>query len=146
MQVGIAIVQKGRAYLVGLRPPGKPLAGYSEFPGGKWEPGETSAECAVRECEEETGLQVRACELLLEHSFRYPHGELQLAFWRCELAAESPTVPLHGFRWVLPEELWTLTFPEANASVLAVLRQRELAFVGQAPAGQLPVGEEADGR
>lgn len=127
LRVGIAIVRHEGCYLVGVRPAGKPLAGFSEFPGGKCEPGETSDACAVRECREETGLEVVAGEHILQHQFRYAHGELDLGFWDCQIQPGTSHAPLHGFRWVAPRELFTLRFPEANAPLVALLQQRERA-------------------
>ena len=57
-QIAVAVVEHDGRFLVGLRPAGKPLAGFSEFPGGKVHSGETPAEAAERECREETGLSV----------------------------------------------------------------------------------------
>ena len=56
--IAIAVVQDGERFLIGQRPPEKPLAGYWEFPGGRVEPGEMPGDAAVRECLEETGLHV----------------------------------------------------------------------------------------
>lgn len=50
--VGAAIVRDG-AVLCAQRGPGKSLAGYWEFPGGKIEPYETSRQALHREIEEE---------------------------------------------------------------------------------------------
>ncbi|MDX1967060.1 MAG: (deoxy)nucleoside triphosphate pyrophosphohydrolase [Planctomycetaceae bacterium] len=125
LRVGIAIVVHDGRYLVGVRPEGKSLAGYSEFPGGKCEPGESSDICAIRECFEETGLIVIADELLLEHRHRYPHGELDLGFWRCRVAEGYSTEAQNGFRWVPLDEVLTLKFPEANAPVLKLLHPAE---------------------
>ncbi|OYW17007.1 MAG: hypothetical protein B7Z55_13410 [Planctomycetales bacterium 12-60-4] len=123
LRVGIAIVVHDDRYLVGVRPEGKSLAGYSEFPGGKCEPGESSEACTIRECVEETGLVVVTERLLMQHRHRYPHGELDLSFWLCRVSEGTSAVPQHGFRWVLLSEVLTLKFPEANAPLLRLLEQ-----------------------
>jgi 8-oxo-dGTP diphosphatase len=124
LRVSIAVIERDGCYVIGVRPPGKPLAGFSEFPGGKCEPGEHTAACAVRECREETGLDIVADVELLQHQFRYAHGELSLSFWQCRLLDTSRTEPQHGFRWVPAAELWSLKFPEANAPLMTFLKQR----------------------
>ena len=49
-RIGIAVVEHAGRYLVGIRGPDVPLAGYAEFPGGKCLPNESPEDCAVREC------------------------------------------------------------------------------------------------
>lgn len=121
-RIGIAIVECDGDYLVGERGPGGPLAGYAEFPGGKCDPGEPSDVAACRECREETGLDVTAVELLDERIFSYPHGEVQLSFWRCRLnRPHLGSSPLHGFRWVSESMLRQLPFPEGNRHALEKL-------------------------
>ena len=122
-RIGIAVVESAGRILVGLRPAGVPLAGLSEFPGGKCEADETPRSCAVRECREETGLLIVPREHLATIEHTYAHGEVELHFWRCGLSPGLPdqapaTFP---FRWVTFEELATLEFPEANKKVLAQL-------------------------
>lgn len=117
--IGIAIVEHDGKYLVGTRGPDVPLPGYSEFPGGKCEPGETPVECACRECLEETGLAVEPVELLLNVQHTYEHGAVDLHFWRCRPASTGSVSDDHqGYRWVPQIELSSLRFPEANDSVL----------------------------
>ncbi len=59
VEVAIAIVfGADQKLLICKRKAEAVLGGYWEFPGGKCNPGETPADCAVREVEEETGLCV----------------------------------------------------------------------------------------
>jgi 8-oxo-dGTP diphosphatase len=121
-QIGIAVVEHERRYLVGIRGPGVPLAGFAEFPGGKCAAGEPAADCAQRECLEETGLQVSVERLLQRLEFEYPHGRVDLHFFLCH-----PLDPVGGasqqgtFRWVTLADLKTMQFPEANADVINLL-------------------------
>jgi len=121
-RIGIAVVEQGGWYLVGTRPEGAPLAGFAEFPGGKCEPGESTAECALRECREETGLVVRGQRLLLRQEHHYPHGSVDLHFWLCQPAEPVELLATcQGFRWCPAHELATLRFPEGNAAVVRLL-------------------------
>jgi len=52
----------GGRWLVNCRPPGTPLAGSWEFPGGKKEPGEAALAALKRELHEELGIQVLEAE------------------------------------------------------------------------------------
>ncbi len=117
--IGVAVVERNGFFLVGLRPEGVPLAGYAEFPGGKCEPGEAAAACAVRECLEETGLAVEPVRLLDRRTWDFPHGRVELSFVLCRFVGD--TAPRPPFRWVTREELGGLRFPEANAAVLRCL-------------------------
>lgn len=124
-QIGIAVVEHRGRYLVGLRGPAEPLAGLAEFPGGKCQPGETSGLCARRECLEETGLDVRAIDLLMRRTFTYPHGTFDLHFWLCRPAPRAEIADTHkGYRWVPAAELSALKFPEANQPLIEVLVER----------------------
>jgi mutator protein MutT len=115
--VAIAVLEHDEKFLVGVRPPGVPLAGLAEFPGGKIDPGETPEAAAVRECREETGLAVEVVGEYFSTMHQYEHGLLEIHFFRCHpVGAGSfdlqPTLP---FRWVNRDELARLEFPAANA-------------------------------
>ena len=126
VRIGIAVVESAGRFLVGERSPESPLPGLAEFPGGKCESDETPRACAVRECREETGLIVIPREQIatIEHS--YPHGDVELHFWRCELCHELPdtAAPMSPFRWISFSELASLQFPDANRTVLDQLLQK----------------------
>jgi mutator protein MutT len=115
--IAIAVVEQSDAFLVGQRPAGVALAGYWEFPGGKVHEGEQPADAAVRECHEETGLRVRATELLDRHIHQYAHGSVDLHFYRCELI-EPHSEPSPPFAWISRERLASLEFPDGNQGVL----------------------------
>jgi 8-oxo-dGTP diphosphatase len=122
VRVGVAVVIDGRRILVGVRGPDGPLAGYAEFPGGKCHADETPADCAIRECREETGLDVEIASSIYETVYDYPHGRIALTFLHCR--PKDSAVPLIGnFRWADAGELDGLRFPEANAPVLPLVRR-----------------------
>lgn len=118
-RVAIAVVEQGNSVLVGVRPASVPLPGMHEFPGGKVRNGETPAEAACRECEEETGLATEEIEPLRVVDHHYAHGDLQLHFFRCR--AVGTATPREPFRWVPRDKLAELEFPPANADVIAAL-------------------------
>jgi len=115
--IAIAIVRQGEKYLVGVRPGGTVLAGYSEFPGGKVRPDETPADAAIRECLEETGLLIRVVSQLSVVDHSYSHGAVRLHFFDC-ICQDLDPVPAEPFRWVGRAELATLQFPQANRGVV----------------------------
>ena len=123
-QIGIAVVEHAGRYLVGVRGPDVPLAGFAEFPGGKCLTDESPFDCAVRECLEETGLVVLPERLLQHKEFEYPHGPVSLHFVLCHPANQSVVQDQHQqFRWHSTKELKVMKFPEANADVIDLISQ-----------------------
>jgi 8-oxo-dGTP diphosphatase len=120
--VAIAIVEHEGRFMVGVRPAGVPLAGLAEFPGGKVHDGETAAAAAVRECREETGLQVVVDREFFSTTHHYDHGLLDIRFFLCRLdTGVEGSSPISPFRWVTAAELAMLEFPAANAPVTEML-------------------------
>ena len=66
------------AVLLARRPAGKVYAGYWEFPGGKFEPGEPAVGALARELHEELGIDVRRAYPWLTRVFAYPHATVRL--------------------------------------------------------------------
>lgn len=125
-RIGIAVVQRDGHVLVGVRDDGLVLGGLHEFPGGKCRAGESAAECAVRECLEETGLQVEIVELLDHTCHEYEHGAVDLAFFLCRPAdGETMAAVASPFTWVPLRELATLDFPDGNRGVIQKLLHRQ---------------------
>ena len=125
-RVAIAVVESDGAYLVGVRGPEGPLPGYHEFPGGKLNHNESPFDGAIRECREETGLDVTAEESLYECQHDYPHGRVELSFILCRpIAADRPSA-LGRFEWRTVSEMAALKFPEANGPVIKALLARSM--------------------
>jgi 8-oxo-dGTP diphosphatase len=124
-RVAVAVVEHDGRYLVGTRAKGQVLAGYAEFPGGKCLPDEDPAACAVRECREESGLDVTASRLLHACRQSYPHGTLEIEFWLCYPArADGRPAVQAGYEWTAAEALKSLRFPEANHPVIEQITTR----------------------
>jgi 8-oxo-dGTP diphosphatase len=79
--VGVLMRPNGD-FLLTSRPPGKPYAGFWEFPGGKVEEGETAEQALARELFEELGIQATAVQPWRELLADYPHAMVRLFFFR----------------------------------------------------------------
>jgi 8-oxo-dGTP diphosphatase len=78
--VGILMKPNGDV-LLGSRPPGKPYAGYWEFPGGKVEAGEAVFDALKREFAEEIGVNIISAEPWCGVEHVYPHAHVRLHFF-----------------------------------------------------------------
>lgn len=67
-------------FLLTSRPAGKVYAGYWEFPGGKFEPGESLEQALRRELHEELGITIGAVHPWQQQLFDYPHARVRLHF------------------------------------------------------------------
>lgn len=122
--VAVAMLDGEGRVLLQQRPPGKPMAGLWEFPGGKIEPGERPEAALARELHEELGITLRvedlspiafASEPLAgRHLLLLLYG---LRAWDGEPAAHHAT----ELRWVTPAEMRTLPMPPADVPLVEAL-------------------------
>jgi len=77
-QVTAAVIIENGRMLLTRRPPGDPLAGMWELPGGKIEPGETPQECVERELLEELEMTCRAGHIIAQTTYDYEHGSFEI--------------------------------------------------------------------
>ena len=108
--------------LLAQRPPGKPYAGYWEFPGGKLEPGESAAQALERELHEELGITVKRAAPWLVQEFVYPHAHVELDFFRVFEWSGTPTGhDGQAFAWQRPGAFDVAPMLPANTRVMAAL-------------------------
>lgn len=102
-----------------------------EFPGGKLETGETPAQAAVREIEEELGITVEAIADAPTVEHVYPEFSITLHGVLCVQADEKvPQLSEHIEQcWCAPDALWKLDFAEADVPLLAYLREKAFGAV-----------------
>ncbi len=97
--VGILMKPDGDI-LFGQRPPGKPYAGYWEFPGGKVEAGESIADALKREFLEELGVEILSAEPWCGVEHVYPHAHVRLHFYISrEWRGEPQSLEGQAFAW-----------------------------------------------
>jgi 8-oxo-dGTP diphosphatase len=110
--------------LIAKRPPGCPLAGLWEFPGGKVEAGESPEHALSRELAEELGIEIAADDLapLTFASHAYPDFHLLMPLFLCSRWRGALT-PQEGqeLAWVRPAELASYDMPPADEPLKAVL-------------------------
>ena len=81
-------------------------AGLWEFPGGKREPGESAAQCLMREIEEELGLAVKCTQELGRLRQEYPDRTVELTFLRAQVTGGKLTLREHRrAEWVEKDQV-----------------------------------------
>jgi 8-oxo-dGTP diphosphatase len=108
--------------LVTQRPPGKVLAGWWEFPGGKLEVGESPEVALRRELAEELGIEAGQCHEYMRLAHDYPERRVRLNVWRVIDWLGTP-VGREGqaLQWLLPQELAGAGLLPADLAVAARL-------------------------
>jgi 8-oxo-dGTP diphosphatase len=120
-----ALIDAEGLVLLTRRPPGKPLAGFWEFPGGKLEAGEQPEAALVRELREELGIEISAKSLapLTFASHSYPEFHLLMPLYLCRHWAGTITAQEgQDIAWVPPEALGAYEMPPADEPLKRALR------------------------
>jgi 8-oxo-dGTP diphosphatase len=124
VNVAVAVVQRadGRV-LLAERPRGKSSAGYWEFPGGKFDAGETAGQALARELHEEVGVELERAQPWMTYDHAYPGKRVRLHFFRVTAWHGTP----HGregqrVSWEDPEAPTVAPLLPANDRILRMLR------------------------
>jgi 8-oxo-dGTP diphosphatase len=90
-----------------------------EFPGGKIHVNESPEECLKREVLEEMGARLEIRRPLPLTSHDYADFSVTLYPFVCSLVTEEITLHEHkAIKWLLPEELLTLDWAEADIPII----------------------------
>ena len=119
-----ALIDSDGRVLLAQRPPGKPMEGLWEFPGGKVEADERPEETLIRELKEELNVIVSEPCLapLTFASHIYPDFHLLMPLYVCR-RWEGAVQPLEGqaVTWVKPNRLREYKMPPADEPLVAHL-------------------------
>lgn len=122
--VAAALIDDSGRVLLQQRPPGKPMAGLWEFPGGKIEHGESPESALARELHEELGLTLSVKDLSPIAFASEPLAGRHLLLllyvartWQGEPVAHHAT----ELRWVTPVEMRGMPMPPADVPLVAAL-------------------------
>lgn len=120
---GLLFDAAGRV-LLAQRPAGREDAGLWEFPGGKFEAGESAFAALKRELAEELGVDIDSGRPLI----RVPQRQPQRLLWLEAIAVDDWRGEPRGLegqalRWLAPEAIDPHTLPAADRPILACLRQ-----------------------
>jgi 8-oxo-dGTP pyrophosphatase MutT (NUDIX family) len=128
---GVVSRRKGRHELEVLVVHRKARGDWS-FPKGKAEPGESDEDCALREVEEETGLQCALGAELPSVSYRDRKERLKrVRYWAMTVLRGSarPLNEIDAVRWVrVAEARKTLTYPRDRELLATFAKKRTARF------------------
>jgi mutator protein MutT len=116
---GVALIRRGREFLIAQRNADDTFGSYWEFPGGKKRARESFEACVAREVAEELGVKVAVGEKFMELRKKYPNRELWLHFYLCSHVSGQPRpVDCQDVRWADVTRLKEFKFPPANDLVI----------------------------
>jgi len=119
IKVAVAIIEKEGRILIARKSREGPLKDRWEFPGGKVEEGETAEECVKREVFEELGIDIAVKECVCACTYNYVHMSVELLAYRAShVSGEVRRHEYQQVQWVMPSELNTYDFPEANRPLI----------------------------
>jgi 8-oxo-dGTP diphosphatase len=122
-----AVVQEEGRYLLCQRHDGPHLPLKWEFPGGKIEAGETSAEALCREIAEELGTSCDVGRELAELTHSYPEKTVSIRFFAARLEGVPQPVVHRALEWIHPDRFHLYAAPPPNAIILTRIQSGEFA-------------------
>jgi 8-oxo-dGTP diphosphatase len=140
LHVAVGVIEDGDRYLLTRRRADAHEGGCWEFPGGKFEAGESAPAALARELHEELGIEVLGSERLIEIPFSYPALDVHLHVRRVTGYRGAPEgregQPL---QWYARDQLGSLELPAANRGILAAISLPRDYMITPEPAGAADV-------
>lgn len=122
--VGAVLINEDRVFAA-KRGPGKSMAGYWEFPGGKVEADETPEEALARELREELKVDVTVGEFIVTATHEAGTAVIELSTYLCTIIEGVPVLTEHEeFRWLPVSELSDVEWAPADIPTVELLRER----------------------
>ncbi|MDH3692068.1 MAG: Nudix family hydrolase [Gammaproteobacteria bacterium] len=101
-----------------------------EFPGGKFEPGESAIDALRRELHEELGICVLHAYPLITIAHDYGSRKVLLGVWRVTKFTGTPTNRENqNIQWVIPSDLWQFDLLAANRRIAQAIRLPSLYLI-----------------
>lgn len=124
IEVVCAVLEDGNGrFLACLRPQGKHLGGFWEFPGGKIDPGESPEAALIREISEELAIDIAVERPLQAVVCSYGEKLIRLQPFRCRIVRGEPHPVEHErIFWCAPDDFDSLPWAEADLPILAEIR------------------------
>lgn len=120
IEVSCAIIEADGLVLVAQRGEAMSMPLKWEFPGGKIHDGESPQECLRRELMEELSIEVTVLRPLPPAIHDYPGFSITLFPFICKIVSGEITLHEHSaVRWLLPEELHSVEWAEADIPVVS---------------------------
>lgn len=122
--VGAVLINEDRVFAA-KRGPGKSMAGYWEFPGGKVETDETPEEALARELREELKIDVTVGEFIVTATHEAGTAVIELSTYLCTIIEGVPVLTEHEeFRWLPVSELSDVEWAPADIPTVELLQER----------------------
>ena len=129
IEVSCAIIIKDSKILAVQRGPKSSHPWKWEFPGGKIHPGETAAQCVIREIEEELRLRIEVLAQLESIEFDYGIKQIRLIPFICKIASGELILTEHVAKcWFDLSEWQTIDWSSADREL--ILKNQESIRTG----------------
>ena len=119
-EVVAALIWNKDRFMICQRPAHKARGLLWEFVGGKVEPGETTEQALIRECQEELAVTLSVGDVFMDVVHEYPDLTVHLTLFNATIAEGEPQKLEHNdIQWITPSEILNYEFCPADEGILA---------------------------